>query len=584
MMTTSSPTSKNWVRTCSPATFHQLLKTINPRRHPALLRERAAADLPLFVRLALPDFARLPFAPFHRQLFAWHRRMGEPPFPDRAGLRFAVAAPRGSAKSTLASFALVLHDLAYRRERYIVLVSATQRQAQQRLAALRAELLGRGAITRFYPELCGRANVESTERALVVGGVRVEAFGCGAEMRGISHDGWRPTKIILDDAESTAAADSPRRRAKTHDWFAEVIEHLGDGATHMLAVGTILHPAGLLPALIGRPDFEGLVLPSVQAFPPPSPAWEEWRRLLSDPATPGRRAAARGYFLEHRRAMEAGTAVLWPEHEDIEHLMAQMIANGRRAFYQEKQNQPLGPEDALFEPERYWRARPATGGAVDLLPPASHGAPAQPPRRVEGPLRVFGFLDSALGKSRAQGTGDFAALARVAVAEGGLLILLDLWVKRAKPSEQVAALFAMHEELPFERLAVEGTGFQELLTLPIEEERRRRGAEGLPGADLVIEVVKPTRRKEARIAALEPLLANGRLVLGETLPEEFWEELARFPRTAHDDALDAAAGAAALAQRSAQRRGSGSDFEAESLHHAPRPGQKPLKRRDLCHG
>lgn len=159
----------------------------------------------------------------------------------------------------------------------------------------------------------------------------------------------------------------------------------------------------------------------------------------------------------------------------------------------------------------------------------------------------YGYLDAAMGKGKATGTGDFAALATVLRAGDGTLFLEDLWVRRAAPSEQIAALFDRHEARPFHRLAIEGTAFQELLLLPIEEERARR-RQARRRHDLPVETVTPRQRKDARIAALEPLLAGGALVLSPALPEEFWSELQSYPRTAHDDALDAVAGAVELAR------------------------------------
>ncbi|MDK2973598.1 MAG: hypothetical protein PWP23_3353 [Candidatus Sumerlaeota bacterium] len=529
-----------------------MMRTATPAEQAVLAGIRAERDVALFARHAVGHHLRLRFAPFHRTLFGWHREMGREPLPGRVGRRFVLAAPRGNAKSTIVSLVLVLHDAAYRRERYIVLVSATQRQAQQRLRALRQELLPGAPLARWMPGLAVGRRTRTTARVLEVNGVRIEAFGAGAEMRGISTDSWRPTKIVLDDAESSAAAESPRRRLALHDWFREVVEHLGGPYTHLLAIGTVLHRESLLATLLARPDFEALRLRAIERFPPATPHWEQWRRLLTDMAVPHRREQARAYFLAHRAEMEKGARVLWPEHEDAEHLMAQLVLQGRRAFYQEKQNEPLGPEDALFEPARAWRVRRERNGELALLPPSAVGerrpVAAYNPRE----LVLAGYLDSALGKQRAAGRGDFAALATVARAPDGRLLVLALWVKRAPPSEQVAVLFESHACRPFHRLGIEGTGFQELLTLPIEEERKRRRQQGLP-YDVPVEVVMPRRSKDARIAALEPLLTGGQLALSEELPEEFWTELAAYPRCEHDDALDAVAGAVELARQASAR-------------------------------
>ncbi len=160
--------------------------------------------------------------------------------------------------------------------------------------------------------------------------------------------------------------------------------------------------------------------------------------------------------------------------------------------------------------------------------------------------RRFGYLDASLGKGRQSGRGDFAALAIVLLLPDKSLFLERLWARRLPPTRQVKRLYDAHEDAPFELLAIEGTGFQELLMLPIEEERKRRLASGRAGA-LPTQVVHPRKSKGARIGALEPLLSNGTLALAPNLDEEFWEELTTWPRCRHDDALDAAAGAVELA-------------------------------------
>lgn len=314
------------ISTLSSAQFRRLLKNLSDAERRAALHARGETDLPIFAHHYLPDFTRLPFARFHHQLFAWHHAMGAEPLELRRGLRFALAAPRGSAKSTMVSLLLLLHDIAYRRERFILLISATERQARLRLRALRLEL-ERGAIAAYAP-------LESaTAREILANGVRVEAYGAGSEMRGIAQRAWRPTKIILDDAESSAAASSPRRRTQLHEWFAEVVEHLGDRFTHLLAIGTVLHPQGLLPPLLARPDFTALRLASIEAFPHTTSEWESWRALLTDLSHSDRRERARAFFLQHRGIMEGGSRVLWPEKEDVEELLAQLTFQGRRAFY-----------------------------------------------------------------------------------------------------------------------------------------------------------------------------------------------------------------------------------------------------------
>lgn len=528
----------------SAASFLRRIEPLPAGERAALLRARCEVDPELFAAMALAEHCRLPFAPFHRELFAWHLSMGGGDIAARRGRRHVLAAPRGSAKSTIVSLALALHDILYRREPYILLLSATARQAAQRLRAIRREL-EQGPAGRLF----GAAKAAHySAHVLVHGDIRIEAHGAGCELRGLNSNGFRPTKIILDDAEASRAAASQRAREKLLEWFAEIVEYLGDVYTNILAIGTVLHDKGLIATLLRRPDFQGRIVRSIESFSPREDLWGEWRRLLLDFSHPRRREAARDYFLQHREDMEAGTRVLWRDKEDYEELMAQLTLQGRRAFYQEKQNTPLGPEDALFDAEAALRVQVQCDDLLVVTVSATGGVPVIVRRypAYRQCVRTFGYLDAAMGKGAARGEGDFAALAVVDLMPDRSLALQHLAARRIAPTAQVAALFDRHELHPFEVLAIEGTGFQELLVPLIEEERGRRRRDGRR-FDLPATVVTPRRSKAARISALEPLLTNGTLALAPGLDEEFWEELSTWPRCRHDDALDAAAGAVELA-------------------------------------
>jgi len=95
----------------------------------ALSRHRAAlsAQSPaMFVKVYLRHHFKLAPSRMHRELFDL--------LTEATGLRFrrlAVAAPRGHAKTTVMSLAYVLWCLLYKREMFILLVSATREQAVQ---------------------------------------------------------------------------------------------------------------------------------------------------------------------------------------------------------------------------------------------------------------------------------------------------------------------------------------------------------------------------------------------------------------------------------------------------------------------
>ena len=160
-------------------------------------------------------------------------------------------------------------------------------------------------------------------------------------------------------------------------------------------------------------------------------------------------------------------------------------------------------------------------------------------------LTIAGFLDSAVGRGAKTRSGDYAAIATVGIDRAGYLYVLDLWLRRAAPTRQITAMFDLHERWNYTLFGVETNCFQQLLLLPIEEERKRRKDSGRPW-QLPIREVHHSQAKEMRIASLEPLVANGWLRFAADLPDLFWAQIESFPRSEHDDALDALEGAVSL--------------------------------------
>lgn len=467
---------------------------------------------------------------------AWHRRrMSGTALERRRGKALAVAAPRGHAKSTWASLLLPIHDLLYQTERYIVLISATLPQAKQRLRNIRHELLTNRHLRAVFGDLTLQSREWSTRR-VTLGDAALEVFSAGTEIRGISHGAWRPTKIILDDAEDSAAVENPERREALLTWFNEVVENLGNGYTHLQVVGTVLHPESLLRSLMQRPDFEAMLFRSVEAWATDEALWAEWRRRLTDLDDPEREHTAHAFFEAHRDAMLAGTQVLWPEKEPYDELQRQLVTRGRAAFFQEKQNEPLSAESQVFDVSRL---------ATFSLDHGEIRTERGETRRLAALTPVV-YLDPALGHTP---RSDHAAIVVAARDDAGRIHVLDAWLRRATPAAQAAQLIAMAQRWQCGRCGVESNGFQELLCDLIERERRERGLA------LSVEPVAHTANKVARISRLEPPVANGWIQFRSDLTPELFQQLGQFPRGAHDDGPDALEGAVAMLERGGILRG-----------------------------
>ncbi len=513
-----------------------------------MMKIRCETDLPLFCTVFFPHHCRAPFSALHRHLFRLHRRQMHRPLLERRGCNYAIAAPRGYAKSTLVSLLLPIHDILYGSEGYILLLSATLPQSIGKLKNIRAELARNRALRQCYAPRLGR----TAARQLLANDLAIEAFSVGTELRGVAWRQFRPTKIILDDIEDSEGVESPQQREKLALWFNEVLENVGNGYTNIVVVGTLLHSDSLLANILKRPDFYSRVFRAVESWAADTALWEQWRQRFNNLADPDRLENARAFFDARRAAMLDGAKVLWPEKEDYYDLMTQLAARGRKAFFQEKQNDPRRSDARIFDPatfRRFERA-PMTNLLAPIPDPAPSTASDRSPRLPSprsaialSDLTTFGFLDSSLGIP----TGDFAAIATVGRDPHGYLYVLDVWMERAAPTRQIEKVFDLHELWHYRLFGFEANCFQSLLAQPIADERLRRRNTGRPW-DLAVVEVTHRENKLRRIAALETLISNGWLLFSNTLSEDFLRQCAQFPGGAHDDGLDALEGAVQLAR------------------------------------
>lgn len=505
----------------------------------------------------------------HEYSFEQYRAIHSQPLPQRRGQRLAIAAPRGSAKSTVHSLLLPLMDILYQREKHIVIVSATQQQAYNRLANITRELRNNAALHAAFFQ--GQMpDLQSSRRCLMANDVRIEAYGCGAEMRGISYGEYRPTRIILDDVEASRNAVAVFRRQQLLQWYDEVVENLGDLYTHITIVGTILHRSSLLSQLLDRANYRRQTYKSISRWSRRPDLWAMWRQLYVDMSDPGRDQSADAFFARHKAEMLDGTEVLWPGKETYADLQKLRLTIGRAAFAKEKQNAPFGQDHRVFDTQR-WTRFIAPDGRIELVKPAlqlfsdlspepdlfEDEPPALASVAADRPgafsleqsrplphlkdLKYYGFLDPALGRATTR-DGDFAAIVTVGRDGSGIFYVVDVWMEKATPSQQIRRAFELHAHYNYVMFGYEANGFQESLGSALRQESRKQHEAG-KGASLPLRPRQHMENKRARICCLEPPIVAGSIRFQNNLPEEFYTQADEFgaPRC-HDDGLDALAG------------------------------------------
>lgn len=197
--------------------------------------------------------------------------------------------------------------------------------------------------------------------------------------------------------------------------------------------------------------------------------------------------------------------LLWPEHEDREHVDAMKTAMGPYAFSGQYQQSPHPADGGVFKKE--W---------LQYYDPASLS-------RMSPGLR-YATVDLAVSTKE---HADYTVIMSWAWIDGSLY-LLDMDRRRIEGPDIIPAIRQAMARNQLDRVHIEKAGFQ----LSLIQQARR---ENLPVMELI-----PDKDKLSRAYAAVPMMAAG----GVYLPSSaHWlsvleGELLAFPNAAHDDAAD----------------------------------------------
>lgn len=489
-------------------------------------RRKAGEDLTAFGKLYCSHYHKLSPPKFHKDLYLELQYLGTIGYYSK----LAIAAPRESAKSTVVSLEYVLQSICYKKDKFILLCSATSEQAADLLSHIREELQSNEKIAEDFPEVSEVGSKPKPPRwsrneIVTRNGVRVLAIGTGQSVRGRRQAQNRPALIILDDIESDETGNNSDSFDKLDSWVTRSVLKAGTETTKVIIVGTIHHYNSLLARFVDPNDHPGwkkYIYQSVIEWSPRQDLWERWSRIFNNQekfnGQTGKDAAER-FFLTHEEEMLEGTKVLWPEKKGYYALMVLREEDGYASFDSEMQNNPIDPNTAVFNLKdvHWWSDR--FNSPEELI--SSLGDHAQ----------FYGACDPSMGKSNR--SGDLSAIVTM-VKHGrtGEMYIVDVDAARRHPDKIIDAILAHHERYNYRRFGFETNQFQEFMA---DELEKRARASGKP---LTLSKIRHSTDKRARIESLQPLIKNGSIQLSRQ-HYVLSDQMRYFPKGHHDDALDA---------------------------------------------
>jgi len=491
------------------------------------MRRTLCKDFLKFREYYFKRYHTFPDADFHRELSGMLSEM-----TIEKGLRYAIAAPRESAKSTIVSLEYVVYCICYKLEGFIVIISSNSDQASDFLSHVKDELRYNLRLIEDFPEVCEIGESPKpprwTQKEIITrNGVKVLALGTDQQIRGRRNRDARPSLIILDDIETSDSIQNPESFQKLENWLTKSVLKSGTDKTNIFYIGTIHHYNSLLAKFTSDNDYPGWnkkVYRSIISWAENTKLWQQWTAVFSRKefyeGEDGRKGALH-LFKDNEEAMLKGAVVLWPAKKDYYSLMVTREEDGYYSFDSEMQNEPVNPRDCCFNPEHnhYWDDKfDSEKELLDFLS-ARNG------------YVMLGGCDPSMGKEGMRGDRS-AILTVVKDIQDGTLYVLDVDASKRHPDKIIEDIVTYHKYRHYNFFAFETIQAQEYIANQLTDYAINAGF------PLNVREIKPHTDKLARIQSLQPLVKRGHILFLRK-HQILLEEMRFFPRGRYDDTLDA---------------------------------------------
>ena len=445
-------------------------------------------NMALFGKHCFPTALRKSTPPFHSEVYA--------NLADDEKRRVLIAAPRGTAKSTVTTLIYPLWRVAFKRsdeDLFIVIISESQAQSINFLSRIKYHLTHSDRFKEIFGDMGPNTASRWTHTDIVLAnGTRIIAVGTGQRVRGFIEGDTRPNLIIVDDFESELNAYTPEARAKNRKWMTEaVIPSLSDEGK-IAMIGTVISEDCFL------------------YWAKESSAWNVlWYSIWNDKEES-----------------------IWPERFPKERILGikdEFSSVGNiNGFYQEYMNIAQSPDDAPFQPDwiklHSYEYKRLDGQNVIIKNEGLENEKIKP-------VELYTGVDPA---SSLSARADFFVIATIAIDNDNNKYVIDIYRDKISPAEQPNKIIDIYKKFKPRRVKVETVGYQEALRTAVRELMKEEQLY-IPGLEAG---VKPRNSKSERLLSLVPLFAKGTFYFK---PEHMiaQQEFLSYPKGKHDDIMDA---------------------------------------------
>jgi len=461
-------------------------------------------------------------APIHREFFDLCDYVDH----TERNARLAIAAARGHSKSGMFSNSFPLHQVVFRKRRYILVISETDTLSKKLIGWINKQLKYNAKLREDFGELLyerNNLNEKDNEEAFITSSnTLVEASSSGKQLRGKRHGSYRPDLVIVDDPSSTNNEGTKEAREKLVHWFNSVVVPIGTKSTAIILVGTMVSATGLLNHVLKRKDFKSSFHGAVISEPSNPALWEQYLEIYGRSDT---MAEVDEFYEANHEQLEAGVELAWPWRWTYRALMHEKFNMGTRAYNSEFRNLAFSEDEQFFFPDQYAYYRYEYDGGRRYIRYGELRIPVDE-------LTISGAWDIALGKNARSCYNAVLTVGRY--EKTGHIFVLDEYASKEPAHVYIDLIVEKMREWRHHIFSVETINAQHEFYRQLQEAARKAGV----ARTRINDVKSYKSSKEERIESLEPLCHNKTLVFNEG-HRMLLDQMAQYPHGDFVDSVDA---------------------------------------------
>lgn len=329
---------------------------------------------------------------------------------------------------------------------------------------------------------------------------KIVAKGSEQKVRGVKWNGTRPDLIIGDDLENDEIVMNSDRRDKFKQWMLKALIPARSKGGQIRIVGTILHSGSFLEGLM--PQISDRLYTRDNGIK----RWSERKN--------------RSWLSYKYKAHNADfSEILWPDRWPKKELIAErqtyIDAGNPEGYTQEYLNEPIDETRAFFK-----RADMMAMDEVDYR------------TCKERRMTYYMAVDFAIGEKERR---DYTCMIVGGIDEYNMLHIVDLVRERLDAREIIDTMFELNNKWKPDVVTVEAGAIEKAIGPFLKAEMFHSGE------FMNLNPLVPTKDKESRARSIQGRLRAGGVKFdkkAEWYPN-FEQELCTFPRSIHDDQVDA---------------------------------------------